>query len=444
MNNRIQSVATIQEPEFINLQPFNPLISHCEIKVLYLGHNRNGSYITKDVAQKMANTLPGCPIVGAYLEEKEDFGDHGEVITIEDGEIHFSVKTKPYGFVAPDAKVWFKNFIDTDEFGNRVERTYLMTTGYLWTGQFEEAEDVITEGKAQSMELDSETLDGHWAEDNNLHREFFIINDAIFTKLCILGDDVEPCFEGASVTAPEVSKDFTLRNTDFKNTLFAMMNELKYALQNGGGSMDPEITNEEVESKEIFTAEKEVDFTAEETVETAEAETETEFTEEEIVEVIEVPDEEIERMFGSVSDLDAAVENSDEDSISTSSLNEGSEAQDELNSLRAELEELRAFKLQIEDQQKDALIAKYFMLSDDDKAEVIEHKAEYSLEEIESKLALIYVKKNVNFAVEETSEKEISEPEFDLDSPTITFALEDETAGIANPVVQALRNTVHD
>jgi hypothetical protein len=37
--------------------------------------------------------------------------------------------TKPYGFVAPDAKVWFQKFDDTDEFGNVTTREYLMTTG---------------------------------------------------------------------------------------------------------------------------------------------------------------------------------------------------------------------------------------------------------------------------------------------------------------------------
>ena len=83
------------------------------------------------------------------------------------------------------------------------------------------------------------------------------------------------------------------------------------------------------------------------------------------------------------------------------------------------------------------------MLSNDDKAEVIEHKAEYSLDEIEAKLALIYVKKNVSFEVE-AAEEAAPEPEFDLDSPTVTFSLDDETAGIATPVVQALRNTVHN
>ena len=42
-----QSVATIAAPEFINIEPYNPLISQCEIKVLYVGENRNGSYITE-------------------------------------------------------------------------------------------------------------------------------------------------------------------------------------------------------------------------------------------------------------------------------------------------------------------------------------------------------------------------------------------------------------
>jgi hypothetical protein len=140
----------------------------------------------------------------------EDFRDHGEQVVIEEGKLKFNCLTKPYGFVSPDAKVWFQKFEEPDEFGNSVVREYLMTTGYLWTGQFEEVRKVVDEGRPQSMELDEETLDGRWSKDYNKDIEFFIINDAIFSKLCILGNDVEPCFEGACVTAPEVSKNFTL------------------------------------------------------------------------------------------------------------------------------------------------------------------------------------------------------------------------------------------
>jgi hypothetical protein len=143
----------------------------------------------------MAKTLRGAPIVGYYKPDKEDFTDHGEEITIDGDGVHFKNNTKPYGFVAPDAKVWFKDFEEEDDFGNSIIRTYLMTTGYLWEGQFEEAKKVFEDdGKPHSMELDEKSLKGHWATNPNNNMEFFIINDAIFEKLCILGDEVEPCF----------------------------------------------------------------------------------------------------------------------------------------------------------------------------------------------------------------------------------------------------------
>ena len=243
-----QSIATIDSPEFINLQPLeiNPLMSSCEIKVLYIGENRNQSYITKEVATEMAKTLRGAPIVGYYKEEQEDFRDHGEKIILDGDGIKFECLTKPYGFVAPDARVWFQKFKEADDFGNEVEREYLMTTGYLWTGQFEEAKLAVEEGRPQSMELDEETLDGHWSTNSKTGMDFFIINDAIFSKLCILGEDVEPCFEGARITAPEVSKQFTVMDDSFRSTLFTMMQELKSALQ-GGYKMELEDKNVETE-----------------------------------------------------------------------------------------------------------------------------------------------------------------------------------------------------
>ena len=54
--------------ELFNVAPMteNPLLSHCEVKVCYIGQNRNGSVISKEVATKMAKTLHGCPIVGYF------------------------------------------------------------------------------------------------------------------------------------------------------------------------------------------------------------------------------------------------------------------------------------------------------------------------------------------------------------------------------------------
>ena len=46
------------------------------------------------------------------------------------------------------------------------------------------------------------------------------------------------------------------------------------------------------------------------------------------------------------------------------------------------------------------------MLSDEDKKEVIENKAKYSLEEIESKLAVICVRKKVSFDLESEEQEQ--------------------------------------
>ena len=142
-----------------------------------------------------------------------------------------------------------------------------MTTGYLWSGQFEELSKVINEGQPQSMELDSDSLQGHWATDNNLGIDFFIINDATFSKLCILGDNVEPCYEGASVTSPEVSKNFSY-TTDFQQTLFSMMNDLQTALNSEGGlnMSENELITESAETvEEQLELEHELETPADET-----------------------------------------------------------------------------------------------------------------------------------------------------------------------------------
>ena len=59
---------------------------------------------------------------------------------------------------------------------------------------------IFEHGNNQSMELDDKTLDAYWTKDANGKPQFFIINEAIMSKLCILGEEVEPCFEGASIT----------------------------------------------------------------------------------------------------------------------------------------------------------------------------------------------------------------------------------------------------
>jgi hypothetical protein len=84
------------------------------------------------------------------------------------------------------------------------------------------------------------------------------------------------------------------------------------------------------------------------------------------------------------------------------------ELQEKFTTLEKQNEELAAFKLKVEDKEKDALIAKFFMLSDEDKKNVIANKANYTLDDIEKELSVICVRKKVNFTADE-SEKEKAE-----------------------------------
>ena len=425
-----QSVATIDSPEFINLQPLdiNPLMSKCEIKVLYIGENRNHSFITKDVATEMSKTLRGAPIVGYYKEENQDFRDHGDQIIIDEKGIQFKCLTKPYGFVSPDAEVWFQKFEDTDDFGNKIVREYLMTTGFLWTGQFEEAKLAIEQGRPHSMELDKDTLDGYWSENVNTKMELFIVNDAIFSKLCILGDDVEPCFEGSSVTAPNVSTNFSKVDDNFKQTLFSMMQDLKFALE--GGNMAK--VDEEKKDKINETVENKTDKTTEEVKDTeTEKDNKDKDKKKNYTKEDKKPEEKKEETKTPAEDKKPEEKKDKKDYALMYS-----ELETKYNDLSAKYESLVVFKQNVEKQQKEELISGFYMLSDEDKKDVVAHIDEYSLDDIEAKLSVICVRKKVNFDLDDTSKNENKTEE---ENPVTTFNLEN--AGDSVPAwIKAIQN----
>ena len=433
-----KSVSTINSPEFINLKPLdiNPLMSECEIKVLYVGENRNHTFISKEVATEMAKTLRGAPIVGYYVEDKQDFADHGERVVIDHEGVKFECMTKPYGFVSPVAQVWFQTFEDTNEFGEVTTREYLMTTGYLWTGQFEECKSAVEgEGKPHSMELDPESLDGHWAE-NSKGMDFFIINDATFSKLCILGEDVEPCFEGSSVSAPNVSASFSKVDDTFKHTLFTMMQDLQTALKGGQQMEDNNVIVTEpvvepvtepvvepiaasqepaVEPVVEPTTEPEVDPVVEPETDPAPVAEVDPAPETDPVPPVAEPEPVAEPVPAepTIEEQYAALQAAHEELKAQFEAleNEKAELQNQLSTLQTAHDGLVEFKRQIDDAEKDKMIEKFYMLSDEDKQDVVTNKATYTVEEIEEKLSVICFRKKVTFDLENTPKTDnITEP----------------------------------
>ena len=430
-----KSIPTSTSVEFVSLTPLNPLISKCEIKVLYTGLNRNRSFITKDVANKMAQSLPGTPIVGEFLTQ--DFGDHGEEdLVIDENGLRFVKSTVPYGFIPTDAKIWWQNFLDCDG----VEREYLLTEGYLWTGRYPETQRVISKGNGQSMELDRDSLVGEWTKSDNAEFEYFNIDEAFFSALCILGEDVEPCFEGANIGRPGLL--YSLDKDDFKSQLSAFMLDLKDALNTQGGipmednksletPLAPEVEVEEVEVVEETTEiVEEVEVEATET-ESADAEVE-EFAKDDKKKKKEEEKEE-EQTSEEQPSNDKQEENTDEEDKKKKKKNYKLEEVEEYVQLSKDFLELstkyenlvkeyEAMKPVLEKFQaqenervmaeKQEMINRFYMLDEADLKEVKENIANFSLDEIESKLCVIAVRKKVNFNLDatENSDKEIEKP----------------------------------
>ena len=338
----------------------------------------------------MANTLPGCPIVGFYSKEKQDFEGHNQEIKVGDGNIEVKDTTIPYGFVDMNPKVWFQKFADGP---NQEIHEYLMTEGYIWAGQFPEAKRILTKGNNQSMELDDRFVDGDWAEDDDGYYSFFIINDAVISKLCVLGEDVEPCFEGAQIKASFSLNDF---NEKFK----LMAKELKEILNEGGQDYMNEEKFEQQEEKfeEEFAEKKDKDEKKQETDSKKDEKEEKE-------------EEDYKKKKGKCSlknddDIDYAKEY-------IALFKEHAALEEKFNELKAEnekmsenLEALKEFKLNSERKEKENMIDSFYMLSDEDKKDVRDNIDSYSLDDIEAKLAVICVRNKVNFNSEEDEKRE--------------------------------------
>src|SRR5690606_18832869 len=91
---------------------------------------------------------------------------------------------------------------------------------------YPEAYSVIEKAKGQSMEI--EVTNGEWMEEEEAYR----IDNFIFSALCILGDDVSPAFEDASISA------YSLKDPTFQLEFAAMMDDLKTSQNKEGTQME--------------------------------------------------------------------------------------------------------------------------------------------------------------------------------------------------------------
>ena len=289
------------------------------------------------------------------------------------------------------------------------------------------------------------------------------------SKLCILGEDAEPCFEGSQITKVQFSFE-----DGFKDQLTQMIKELTNFLNKEGGTKlfnrfaveigdalwdslhsflrnsypDPEdewcsvysiegIYEEEgqkfailrnrqnakyyrldfsVSEDEGFVPATEFVEVTKEYVPAAESQFseeavkayELQFKEQEKEE--EKPEDEEEKPEDEEEKPEDKEEEDEDNKKKTYSVEEYEELeskfsalQEEKDSLEKQLESLIEFKNQIEREKKEEMINSFYMLSDEDKKDVVENIDKYSLNEIEAKLSIICVRNKVSFDLEEES-----------------------------------------
>lgn len=296
------------------------------------------------------------------------------------------------------------------------------------------------------MEFDPNSVKGTWANSYNGKQGFFIINEAIISELCVLGEDVEPCFEGASITKFSLSLE-----EEFKSQLFYMMTEFNKIIEEGGITpLDTTILENEVQEvtpDSGAVAEQVVETPVEPQVaeeyavkkkneeeegksvkkDTENSEESTEDKEEKKCPNCGKPQSECECKDKKDADEE---KKSKKPTYTLEEIPEYVELATQYNALSAENDSLKAtieslnsqiaslseFKKTVERKDKEAMISSFSMLSDEDKLDVVTNIDSYSLNDIEAKLAVICVRKRISFSANEESKNEDPITTFSLDA----------------------------
>lgn len=260
--NELHKYATFSVDLLGTPNKINSVFSMGRARIFYKGLNRNRCIIDGDVANQLASTIPGTPIIGTFNYETKDFEGHEE-------------NPSAFGFVPLEPHATWVKQDDT-------QKEYLEVDVVIWDGRFEEARDILKEEKHLSMELNRNTLRGTFEKISG--KTYYRITHADFAGITVLGDDVSPCFEDAQfitafsnmVSAYALYVEETQKNNEGGKNIMDNIAEI----------VEPEVTTNPVE-EEI--TEEVVEETAEEVVEeTVESEAEVEAVAEEAAEEPEV------------------------------------------------------------------------------------------------------------------------------------------------------------
>ncbi len=398
----------------------NPNLGRLRVGVFTKYGNRNGSYITEEVAnQLIASAIQGnTPVVGFFDPEHKAWASHTGP-TLANG----------YGYV--EDFIGWEPLQDTDG----VTREYAVFSVVVFTNYFEEAKSIA--GQNQSMELDINSITGDWA--NIEDTEYFVYTTAKIMGLCIIGSH-EPCFSASSFFSKN-DDGYKTQHEKFEALLSGLKTEVeKLEFNKKGGeqpmneldknletpAQEPVATEPEFEINEPAAATEPAEDPIKEVVQEEEKE-EEEINEPEAEVEDEAPAEdaqptEFETLQASYNELSV---NYEQAQARISELEaQFASATESLNTANARIEELEnnisAYTnriAEVENEKKNTLIEKYAkILPEEEISPIRESVNDYSYDEINSKLAICFANKKLQDA---EAESVVPQPE----APVSSFAL---------------------
>lgn len=346
-----------------------------KILIGYCGDNRNYSNISEEVY--MNARIKNIPVVANFISDKNDFGGHDvKIIHTEDG-IDFYAATVPFGLVPESAKQWF-----TEEMVDGEMKKCYWTECLLWKRQYGFEKIAQTKRINHSMEISASE---YTERDDGIIQ----IDKMDFEALCLLGSDVEPCFENS-----RLELGYAL-----DSEIAEMMEQYKqYCLSNEGvNKMDNE--NKFTENEQVNEPENVVE--PEQTVE-PETSAENEFNQ------TENESENTENVENEGTQTETQV---DPETESVDYELKYNELVSQFDALNEEVESLRKFKADIETEirakEEAEVFAKFEKLSEiEEFTKLKETSSEYTIETLEEKCFAIAGKHGINLFAKETENTE--------------------------------------
>ena len=248
----------------------HPNLMKCRLKVAKTGKNWNGSKFSIESFKKAENTLKNIPIL-AYIkqidDDKYDFDGHN--IEMRTTETPNKIVTKFHYLERPIGIIPESNNIGYEEEDGE---TFICCDGYIWKSYANDGLDILMSSDTKSVSMEIEIIDGVLDEEDDY---FFDITDFIFQGVTVLGDDVPPAIDGASITK---YSNFSAYKEMFSEMLFEINK-----LNKEGEDMD------ELNNKVVV---EEVEEVIEEVVEEVDEVVEDEVKDEPAEEVVEKTEEE--------------------------------------------------------------------------------------------------------------------------------------------------------